>query len=61
VPAPNKSFIAIAAGGNHSLGLKADGTVVGWGNNIYGQCTMPSPNSGFGSIAAGSFHTLGIK
>ena len=30
-------YIAIAAGGLHSLGLKADGTLVAWGNNGSGQ------------------------
>ena len=26
--------MAIAAGGNHSLALRADGTVVAWGDNL---------------------------
>lgn len=26
-------MIAVAGGGNHSLGLKSDGTVWAWGNN----------------------------
>lgn len=29
--------IAIAAGANHSLALKSDGTVWAWGHNLYGQ------------------------
>ena len=35
--------IAVAAGGAHSLALKNDGTVWGWGNNEYGQ-------GGFGKV-----------
>ena len=31
------NIIAIAAGGNHSLALRADGTVWAWGLNTYGQ------------------------
>ncbi|AFQ43272.1 cell wall-binding repeat-containing protein [Desulfosporosinus meridiei] len=31
------NVIAVAAGGAHSLALKKDGTVWGWGNNEYGQ------------------------
>jgi alpha-tubulin suppressor-like RCC1 family protein len=61
VPSPNSGFIAVAAGTNHSLGLKSDSTIIAWGNNTYGQCNVPSPNSGFVAIAAASFHSLGLK
>ena len=53
VPAPNSGFIAIAAGGYHSLGVKADGSVVAWGYNGAGQTNVPAPNSGFIAVAAG--------
>ena len=33
----NKTVVAIAAGYNHSLARCADGTVITWGNNAYGQ------------------------
>jgi len=33
----NKTVVAVAAGYNHSLARCADGTVVTWGNNAYGQ------------------------
>jgi alpha-tubulin suppressor-like RCC1 family protein len=33
---------AIAAAGNHTLALKDDGTVVGWGDNGFGQLNIPS-------------------
>lgn len=45
VPDPDSDFVAVAAGGGHSLGLKADGRVVCWGWNAYGQCRVPAPNS----------------
>ena len=61
VPEPNTGFIAVAAGENHSLGLKSDGTVVAWGGNTYGQCTVPSPNANFIAIAAGHSFSLGLK
>ena len=31
VPAGLSNVVAVAAGGQHSLALKADGTVVAWG------------------------------
>jgi hypothetical protein len=45
----------------HSMGLKADGTVVCWGGNSYGQCTVPAPNQDFVAIAAGGIHSMGLK
>ena len=61
VPAPNSGFTALAAGRYHSLGLKADGSIVAWGDNGYGQCNVPDPNTGFIALAAGGYHSLGLK
>ncbi|HPS03314.1 MAG TPA: hypothetical protein PLA90_17380, partial [Candidatus Sumerlaeota bacterium] len=61
VSGPNQNYLSIAAGGNHSLGLKSDGSVIGWGDNESGQCDVPSPNSDFVAIAAGYWHSLGLK
>jgi hypothetical protein len=61
VPEPNSNFVAVAAGFAHSLGLKADGSIVGWGLNSDGQCSVPSPNSNFVAVAAGAYHSLGLK
>ena len=61
MPSPNTGFTAIAAGNAYSLGLKADGSIVGWGYNTNGQCNVPSPNTDFTAIAAGPYHILGLK
>jgi hypothetical protein len=61
VPAPNEGFVAVAAGEDHSLGLKSDGTIVAWGGNYLGQCDVPSPNEGFMAVAGGGGHSLGLK
>jgi len=64
VPVPNASFVAIAAGQFHSLGLKADGSVAAWGCGSpwdFGQCNVLAPNSGFVAIVAGDMHSLGLK
>jgi Regulator of chromosome condensation (RCC1) repeat len=34
VPKPNSGFVAVAAGYTFSLGLKADGSIKAWGQNI---------------------------
>ena len=60
MPSPNTGFVAIAAGASHSLGLKADGSIVAWGSNASGQRIIPSPNTGFTAIAAGDFHSLAL-
>jgi len=52
--------IAVGFCTSHTVGLKADGTVVAVGNNDYGQCNV----SGWGdivAIATGSGHTVGLK
>jgi hypothetical protein len=61
VAAPNEDFVAVAAGNNHSLGLKADGMIMAWGSNKYGQCDVPAPNVVFIAVAAGYYHSLGLK
>jgi alpha-tubulin suppressor-like RCC1 family protein len=53
--------VAVAAGGYHSLALKADGTVVAWGDNDSGQCIVPPDLSAVVAIAAGFSHSLALK
>jgi alpha-tubulin suppressor-like RCC1 family protein len=50
----------VAAGGEHTVGLKADGTVVAVGDNYFGQCDV-SGWSGITQVAAGYYHTVGLK
>ncbi len=45
---------AIAGGDQHALALKADGTVVAWGDHVAGQIAVPSGLSNVASIAAGA-------
>ncbi|MCH7808115.1 MAG: hypothetical protein IIB60_02720, partial [Planctomycetes bacterium] len=54
-------FVAVAAGGTHSLGLKVDGSIVAWGSNNNGQCDVPAPNMDFVEVAGGAYHSLGLK
>jgi hypothetical protein len=51
---------AVAAGYNHSLALKFDGSIIGWGEDYYGQATPPYGND-FVAIAASSALSLALK
>ena len=53
-------FVAIAAGGLHSLALRTDGSIVGWGFNSVGQLNVPDGYD-FVAISAGGFHNLALR
>ena len=54
-------MVAVAGGGLHSLVLKADGTVVCWGNNDYGQTNMPATATNVVALASGGYHSLALR
>jgi len=55
------SPITLAAGYRHGLALKADGTVVGWGYNGYGQISIPTGLSNVVAIAGGYYYSLALQ
>ena len=62
VPPAGVSNIAVITSGNfHSLAIKNDGTVTGWGYNAYGQATSPPGLTNVVAVAAGAFHNLALK
>jgi hypothetical protein len=67
VPAGLSNVVGVAAGGNHSLALRADGTVAGWGENTdadgnpAGQATPPLGLRNVVAIGAGEYHSLAVK
>jgi len=57
----NGPLVAIAGGGFHSLALKGDRTVFGWGNNTDGEANGAAAGSNVVAIAAGEYHSLALK
>src|SRR5205085_616372 len=47
--------------GSHSLILKSDGTVIGWGNNLSGQAVSPAGLSGVIALACGEAQSIALK
>jgi alpha-tubulin suppressor-like RCC1 family protein len=69
---PVTKWISVAAGWNHTVAVKSDGTLWAWGYNYYGQLGDGSVNnkstptrigtdSNWVSVAAGFYHTVGLK
>jgi glucose/arabinose dehydrogenase len=55
------NIVAIRSGPFHSLGLRADGRLIGWGNDAFSQATPPTGLSNVIGMAAGQYHSLAIK
>ncbi|RJQ68449.1 hypothetical protein D5S17_32085 [Pseudonocardiaceae bacterium YIM PH 21723] len=61
-PEAQSGVIAISAGTNHSLALKADGTLIAWGDNTWNQVTIPSEaQHDVIAMSAGEQHNLVLK
>ena len=53
--------IEVAAGYNHSLALKFDGSIVQWGNNDSGQLNGKPTDAGYVRVAAGVYHSIALR
>jgi trimeric autotransporter adhesin len=74
LPVGLSNAVALAAGSQHALALKADGRVLAWGTgtnvvflgpgyqtNAYGQTQVPQGLTNVVAIAAGSYHNVALK
>ncbi len=76
VPGDLEDVVQVSVGGRHALALRGDGTVVGWGDNAFGQATGVAGWSPVGTgvvsiagetlsnvvaVAAGRNHSLALK
>jgi alpha-tubulin suppressor-like RCC1 family protein len=59
-PAGLSNAVRLAAGKLHSLALKDDNTVLGWGDNSRGQSAAPVDLQNVTAIAAGNYHSLAL-
>ena len=60
-PSTLTDAVAIAAGAYHNLAIRANGTVVAWGADDYGQTNVPAGLSGVIGIAAGTWHSVALR
>ncbi|MCE2875096.1 MAG: FG-GAP-like repeat-containing protein, partial [Planctomycetaceae bacterium] len=60
-PAEGNRYVDASGGISHMLGLYPDGSVRGWGTNIYGETTVPVGLGPCTAVAAGSNHSLALK
>ena len=51
----------IAAGRNHSLAMRSNGTVVAWGHNHFNQCDVPDELARVVNIFAGEYCSIALK
>ena len=56
---PSGTFVSISARLSHTCGVRTDGSVACWGQDLFGEATPPSGE--FSSVSAGGFHTCGVR
>jgi hypothetical protein len=59
--ATNVVALALGPGAQHALVLRADGTVVDWGNNSYGLTNIPPTARNIVSVAAGAQYSVALR
>lgn len=60
-PSSATNLVAVAAGQNHSLALRADGVVIAWGSNSSGESVVPQSATNVVSVAAGGNTSMVLR
>jgi hypothetical protein len=60
IPTDLTNAVMVAGGWWHSLAVKADGTLEGWGDDSLGQIDFPA-GANYAAIACGWWHSLALK
>lgn len=55
------NIVSVSAGAFHCVALRADGTVLAWGDNEYGQTNIPPSASNVVAISSGWYHNLALR
>lgn len=60
---PGVQVVDLHAGTVHLVALLSNGTVIAWGDNLYGQCSVPPLPSGitYIAVATGHVHTIALR
>ncbi|MFD0961550.1 RCC1 domain-containing protein, partial [Paenibacillus chungangensis] len=59
--AGSRGVMSIASGSNHSLAVRADGSVIAWGSDIQGKTNVPSEVQGrVIAVSAGENHSMAL-
>jgi alpha-tubulin suppressor-like RCC1 family protein len=61
VPVGTADVVTLAAGGDHSLALRADDAIVAWGDNSSGQSNVPQSGGSIVAVADGDSHSLALR
>ena len=61
VPMGTTDVVALAAGGDHSLALRASNAIAAWGDNSSGQSNVPQPGGNVVAVADGDAHSLALR
>ena len=60
-PAAATNLVALGAGSQHALALRADGSLVTWGYNGYGLGSIPAAEVNIVAMAVGDYHDLVLR
>jgi hypothetical protein len=60
IPSELGNVVSFDAGSEHTLVVRADGTVAAWGENDYGQCDVPPGLTDVRAVATGGKHSLAL-